>query len=660
MRSDNVTKGAERAPNRSLFYALGYTPEELERPLIGVVSAYSEIVPGHMNLDKVADAVKAGIQMAGGTPILIPAIGVCDGIAMGHVGMKYSLASRELICDSVETMTMAHQLDGLVLVPNCDKIVPGMVMAAVRMDVPAVVCSGGPMLAGTYGGEEVSLSKMFEAVGAYKAGLINDEQLEDCTCNCCPSCGSCSGMYTANSMNCLCEAIGIALPGNGTIPAVYSKRLQLAKHSGMAIMEMVKKGITARQIINERSIRNALTCDMALGCSTNTVLHLLAIAYEAGVPVDLKLFNEISARTPNLCHLAPAGPTHMPDLYAAGGIQVRHVGGACRSQMAEVRGAGTDLIEELQVHRHACLIGNGQQVEDGVGGAAQSHIAGQCIADGALVDDLAGRDALFDHLHNGHAGVLGQLQALGVDGRDGAVAGQRNADGLAQTVHAVGSVHTRAGAAAGAAVAGAVFQLFVVDEACFIGTHRLEHLGEADLLAAVGTGQHGAAGADHRRHIHADGCHDHAGHDLITVGHQHKAVQLMGHGHGLHAVADELAGSQRIFHAHMAHGDTVAHADGRDQDGGAACHLDACLNGVGHLIQVHVAGHDLTVGAHHADEGALQLFRGVAQCIEQAAVGRALRALGHVVASHGFRSSLFSPKGKGAPDRRLCRRSRRS
>ena len=251
---------------------------------------------------------------------LIPAIGVCDGIAMGHVGMKYSLASRELICDSVETMLMAHQLDGLVLVPNCDKIVPGMVMAAVRMDVPAVVCSGGPMLAGTYGGEEVSLSKMFEAVGAYKAGMITDEQLEDCTCNCCPSCGSCSGMYTANSMNCLCEAIGIALPGNGTIPAVYSKRLLLAKHAGMAVMDMVKKGITARQIINERSIRNALTCDMALGCSTNTVLHLLAIAYEAGVPIDLKLFNEISAKTPNLCHLAPAGPTHMPDLYAAGGI----------------------------------------------------------------------------------------------------------------------------------------------------------------------------------------------------------------------------------------------------------------------------------------------------------------------------------------------------
>ena len=320
MRSDNVTKGPERAPNRSLFYALGYTDEELERPLIGVVSAFSEIVPGHMNLDKLAEAVKAGIRMAGGTPILIPAIGVCDGIAMGHIGMKYSLASRELICDSVETMFMAHQLDGLVLVPNCDKIVPGMVMAACRMDVPAVVCSGGPMLAGSYDGQEVSLSKMFEAVGAYKAGLIDDAKLDECTHGCCPSCGSCSGMYTANSMNCLCEAIGIALPGNGTIPAVHSRRLQLGKHAGMAVMEMVKKGITARDIINEKSIRNALTCDMALGCSTNTVLHLLAIAHEAGVDLDLKVFNEISAKTQNLCHLAPAGPTHMPELDAAGGI----------------------------------------------------------------------------------------------------------------------------------------------------------------------------------------------------------------------------------------------------------------------------------------------------------------------------------------------------
>lgn len=320
MRSDNVTKGAERAPNRSLFYALGYTQADLEKPLIAVVSAHSEIVPGHMNLDKLADAVKAGIEAAGGTPFLVPAIGVCDGIAMGHEGMRYSLPSRELICDSVETMFLGHQFDGMVLLPNCDKIVPGMVMAAVRMDVPAVVCSGGPMLAGAYDGSEVSLSKMFEAVGAYKAGLIDDAKLEECTQNCCPSCGSCSGMYTANSMNCLCEAIGIGLPGNGTIPAVYSKRLQLGRMAGAAIMDMVRKGVTARQIINERSVRNALTVDMALGCSTNTVLHLLAIAHEAGVPIDLKMFNEVSAKTPNLCHLAPAGPTHMNDLYAAGGI----------------------------------------------------------------------------------------------------------------------------------------------------------------------------------------------------------------------------------------------------------------------------------------------------------------------------------------------------
>ena len=320
MRSDNVTKGSERAPNRSLFYALGYTPEELERPLIGVVSAYSEIVPGHMNLDKIADAVKAGVEMAGGTPILIPAIGVCDGIAMGHVGMKYSLASRELICDSVETMLMAHQLDGLVLVPNCDKIVPGMVMAAVRMDVPAVVCSGGPMLAGTYGGEEVSLSKMFEAVGAYKAGMITDEQLEDCTCNCCPSCGSCSGMYTANSMNCLTEVLGMGLQGNGTIPAVYSERIKLAKHAGMKVMEMYEKNIRPRDIMTEKAFLNALTVDMALGCSTNSMLHLPAIAHEAGVDLNMELVNEMSKRTPNLCHLAPAGPTYMEDLNEAGGV----------------------------------------------------------------------------------------------------------------------------------------------------------------------------------------------------------------------------------------------------------------------------------------------------------------------------------------------------
>ena len=320
LRSANVTQGVERAPNRSLFYAMGYTKEELDRPLVGVISAYSEIVPGHAHLDKIAEAVKAGVRMAGGTPILIPAIGVCDGIAMGHIGMKYSLASRELIADSVETMAMAHQLDALVLVPNCDKIVPGMLMGALRLNIPSMVCSGGPMMAGIYNGEEVSLSKMFEAVGARKVGLIDDAQLEECETGVCPGCGSCAGMYTANSMNCLCEAVGIALPGNGTIPAVHARRMQLAKHSGMAVMELLRRDIKPRDIVNEKSLRNALACDMALGCSTNTVLHLLAIAHEAGVDFNLALFNEVSAQVPNLCHLAPAGPTHMQDLYAAGGI----------------------------------------------------------------------------------------------------------------------------------------------------------------------------------------------------------------------------------------------------------------------------------------------------------------------------------------------------
>lgn len=319
--SDNVTQGVEKAPMRSLFYAMGYTKEELDRPLIGVVSAHSEIVPGHMHLDKITEAVKAGVRMAGGTPIMVPAIGVCDGIAMGHEGMKYSLPSRELIADSVETMAKAHQFDGLVLVPNCDKIVPGMVMAACRINIPSIVCSGGPMMSGLVNGEETSLSKMFEAVGSRKAGLIDDEGLRAFEENVCPGCGSCSGMYTANSMNCLCEAIGIGLPGNGTIPAVSSRRIMLAKHAGMAIMNLVEKDVKPRDIITAKSIRNALTCDMALGCSSNTVLHLLAIANEAGVPVDLNMFNEISSITPNLCHLAPAGVTHMHDLNNAGGIQ---------------------------------------------------------------------------------------------------------------------------------------------------------------------------------------------------------------------------------------------------------------------------------------------------------------------------------------------------
>lgn len=319
-RSDNITAGAARMPNRSLLRACGLTEEEMSRPLIGVVSAYSEIIPGHINLDKIADAVKTGVSMAGGTPVVVPAIGVCDGIAMGHIGMKYSLPSRELIADSVETLAQAHQMDALVLIPNCDKIVPGMLMAAARLNIPSILISGGPMLAGRFDGEEISLSKTFETVGAYKAGLVTEEQLLECETGSCPGCGSCSGMYTANSMNCLSEAIGMALPGNGTIPAVHAARIHLAKHAGMKIMELLEKDIKPRDILTEKAFRNALTCEMALGCSTNTVLHLLAIAREAGVEVDLHLLNELSAKVPNLCHLAPAGPHHIEELDRAGGI----------------------------------------------------------------------------------------------------------------------------------------------------------------------------------------------------------------------------------------------------------------------------------------------------------------------------------------------------
>ena len=319
--SDRVLKGDACAPQRSLFYALGLTQEELERPLIAVVSAHSEIVPGHLHLDKITDAVKAGIRMAGGTPIMVPAIGVCDGIAMGHIGMKYSLASRELIADSVETMLNAHGFDGAVLVPNCDKIVPGMLMGALRVNIPSVIMSGGAMLPGNDRGKDMSLSTMFEAVGAKKAGLIEQDELTYIEQNACPGCGSCSGMFTANSMNCLCEVLGIALPGNGTIPAVYSGRMQLAKKAGMAVMKMVENDIRPRDIVNEKALRNGLACDMALGCSSNTVLHLLAIAKEAQVELDLNVINEISQSTPNLCKLAPAGPDHIVDLYRAGGVQ---------------------------------------------------------------------------------------------------------------------------------------------------------------------------------------------------------------------------------------------------------------------------------------------------------------------------------------------------
>ena len=320
MRSDNVKKGAQQAPHRSLFNALGLTKEELDRPLIGIVSSHNEIVPGHMNLDKVVEAVKMGVAMAGGTPIVFPAIAVCDGIAMGHIGMKYSLVTRDLIADSTEAMAMAHQFDGLVMVPNCDKNVPGLLMAAARINIPTIFVSGGPMMAGRVQGKKTSLSSMFEAVGANAAGLLDDEGLLEYENKTCPTCGSCSGMYTANSMNCLTEVLGMGLRGNGTIPAVYSERIRLAKHAGMQVMELVRKDIRPRDIMTKDAILNALTVDMALGCSTNSMLHLPAIAHEIGMDFEIDFANGISERTPNLCHLAPAGPTYIEDLNEAGGV----------------------------------------------------------------------------------------------------------------------------------------------------------------------------------------------------------------------------------------------------------------------------------------------------------------------------------------------------
>ena len=337
--SANVTQGVDRAPNRSLFAALGYTKEETDRPLVGIVCSYNEIVPGHMNLDKIADAVKAGVRMAGGTPIEFPAIAVCDGIAMGHIGMKYSLVTRDLICDSTEAMAIAHQFDALVMIPNCDKNVPGLLMAAARINVPTIFVSGGPMLAGHMSdGRRTCLSDMFEAVGAYHAGTLDEDGVEEYVMNACPSCGSCSGMYTANSMNCLTEAIGMGLRGNGTIPAVYSARLRLAKEAGMQVMELYRKNIRPRDIMTQEAFNNAEIVDMALGCSTNTMLHLPAIAHECGIDIDLAHVNDFNARTPNLCHLAPAGPTFMEDLERAGGVY------AVMKELADAGLIQTDLI----------------------------------------------------------------------------------------------------------------------------------------------------------------------------------------------------------------------------------------------------------------------------------------------------------------------------
>ena len=356
MKSDNVKVGMQQAPHRSLFNALGMTKEEMERPLVGIVCSYNEIVPGHMNLDKIAQAVKMGVAMAGGTPVMFPAIAVCDGIAMGHIGMKYSLVTRDLIADSTEAMATAHQFDALVMIPNCDKNVPGLLMAAARVNVPTVFVSGGPMLAGHVKGHKTSLSSMFEAVGSYSAGTMTAEDVNEFECKACPTCGSCSGMYTANSMNCLTEALGMGLPGNGTIPAVYSERLKLAKHAGMAVMDMYRKNIRPRDIITKEAIINALTVDMALGCSTNSMLHLPAIAHEIGFDFDISFANPISEKTPNLCHLAPAGPTYMEDLNEAGGVY---------AVMNELKSAG--LLNE------DCMTVTGKTIGEAVDGVANKN-----------------------------------------------------------------------------------------------------------------------------------------------------------------------------------------------------------------------------------------------------------------------------------------------
>ncbi len=400
MISDKIKKGVERTPNKSLLYALGYTDEELERPLVGVVCSHNEIVPGHMHLDKIAQSVKDGIRAAGGTPIMFPAIAVCDGIAMGHTGMKYSLVTRDLIADSTEAMVLAHQFDGLVMIPNCDKNVPGLLMAAARLNIPTIFCSGGPMLAGTLNdGRRTCLSHMFEAVGAYHAGKLDEEGVREYTENACPTCGSCSGMYTANSMNCLTEAIGMSLRGNGTIPAVWSARLRLAKHTGMKIMELIEKDIRPRDIMTEAAFRNAETVDMALGCSTNTMLHLPAIAHEAGIEIDLDESNAISAKTPNLCHLAPAGEAFMEDLERAGGVY------AVMKELAEkglldtglITATGKTIEENLQgvVNRNESIIRTCDAPFSPSGGIAV--LKGNLAPDGCVVKQAAVAPEMMKH-----------------------------------------------------------------------------------------------------------------------------------------------------------------------------------------------------------------------------------------------------------------------
>ncbi len=418
MKSDNMKTGQEKAPQRSLLHALGMTEEEMRRPLVGIVSSWNEIVPGHMNLDKITDAVKMGVAMAGGTPVVFPAIAVCDGIAMGHEGMKYSLVTRDLIADSTEAMALAHAFDALVMVPNCDKNVPGLLMAAARLNLPTIFVSGGPMLAGRIDGHKTSLSSMFEAVGKYKAGKIDETKLKEYELNTCPSCGSCSGMYTANSHNCLTEVLGMGLAGNGTIPAVYSSRIELAKHAGMQIMDLIEKDIRPLDIMTEAAFRNALTADMALGCSTNSMLHLPAIAHECGVDINLDLANEISAVTPNLCHLAPAGPTYMEDLNAAGGVyavlnELDQLGLLDTSVMTVT---GKTMKENLQGHENLNLevIRKPENAYSKTGGIAV--LRGNLAPDGCVVKQSAvapemlvheGPAKVFDSEEEAIAGIFG-------------------------------------------------------------------------------------------------------------------------------------------------------------------------------------------------------------------------------------------------------------
>ncbi len=406
MKSDIVKKGIERAPHRALFKAMGYTDEELERPLIGVVNSQNEIVPGHIHLDKITEAVKAGIRMAGGTPIEFGAIGVCDGIAMGHTGMKYSLATRELIADSCEAMGKAHSFDGMVFIPNCDKIVPGMLMAAARINVPSIVVSGGPMLSLNKDGKQLDLNTMFEAVGAFKAGKITQEEVDDFEDSACPGCGSCSGMFTANSMNCLTEVLGLGLTGNGTIPAVYAERIRLAKHAGMKVMELVEKDIKPSDILTEKAFENALTVDMALGCSTNSVLHLPAIANEAGIQIDLDIINKISARTPNLCKLAPAGSYHIQDLYAAGGVQavMKELSKKGLLHLDLITATGKTVEENIQNAKvkDYDVIKNIDTPYSATGGIAV--LRGNIAPDGAVVKKSAVADSML--VHKGPARVF--------------------------------------------------------------------------------------------------------------------------------------------------------------------------------------------------------------------------------------------------------------